>query len=68
MNKHFVLLVNFPQGECAFPTDTEDLIGALKEFDMERRTGFSTSILNDKNFALPRIVSARIVKIFSKDW
>ena len=64
MNKHFVLLVEYTTGECAFPVDTDDLAEALDEFRAELRQSFSDSVMGDKTFALPQIVSAKIVKIY----
>ena len=65
MNKyHFVLIVEYTSGKCAFPTDTDDLQRALREFEEEYRKSFSLSTLEDKTFTLPTILSAQIVKMY----
>lgn len=64
LNKHFILLVQYTSGECAFPTDMDDLTEALEEFKGELKQSFSESVLSDKTFTLPQIVSAKIVKIY----
>ena len=63
MSKHFVLIIEYTTGECAFPVDTDNLQEALAEFQEEVKTSFS-SVIGDKSFALPQIVSARIVKLY----
>ena len=62
--KHFVLLVKYVSGECAFLTDTPNLQRALKEFEIVRKRDISDSVLFDKSMALPEVQSARIVKLF----
>lgn len=64
MNKHFILIVEYSSGKCAFPTDTDDLVEALDEFRADLRRSFSDSVMSDKTFTLPQIVSAEIVKIY----
>ena len=66
MDKHFVLLIQYTTGECAFPTDTDDLMQALTEFKSEYLKGFSKEVLESKTFSLPKVVSARIVRIYSR--
>lgn len=61
--KHFVLLVEYLSGECAFPTDKDNLIDALKEFEEEQRSIYNGA-MGDKTFALPMILSAKIVKTY----
>ena len=63
MSKHFALLVEYTSGECVFPTDTDDIQKALSEFQQEVRASFS-SVLDDKSFSLPQIISAKIVKMY----
>lgn len=63
-NKHFVLIVEYTSGKCAFLTDTDDLAEALDEFRAEVRNSFSSSALGDKAFALPQIISAEIVSTY----
>ncbi len=64
MKKHFVLLVTYVSGECAFLTDTPNLQRALKEFDLVRKKQVSDSVLFDKSMALPEVQSAKIVRLF----
>lgn len=64
MDKPFVLIVQYASGECAFPTDTDDLIDALDEFKNEIRKSFADSVMGDKSFYLPQILSAKIVKLY----
>lgn len=66
MNKHFILLVQFINGECAFPVDTDDLMQAMTEFKSEYLKGFSKEVLEDKTFSLPKIACARIVRVYSR--
>ena len=63
MDKHFILLVEYASGECAFPTDTDDIQKALSEFQEEVKASFPKA-LEDKAFSLPQIISARIVKLY----
>lgn len=64
MNKHFVLVVQYASGECAFPTDTDDLIDALDEFKAAVRESFADSAIGDKSFSFPQVLSAKIVKLY----
>ena len=64
MKKHFVLLVKYVSGECAFLTDTPNLQRALKEFDIVRKKDMSDSVLFDKSMALPEVQSAKLVRLF----
>ena len=66
MTKHFVLVIQYSTGECAFPTDTDDLAEALDEFRAELCQSFSSNVMGDKTFTLPQIVSAKIVKVYYK--
>ena len=66
MNKHFILLIQYTNGECAFPTDTDDLMLAMSEFKSEYLKGFSKQVLEDKTFSLPKIISAKIVRVYSR--
>lgn len=61
--KHFVLLVRYLSSECAFPTDKDNLIDALKEFQEEQSVIYSKA-MGDKTFSLPPIVSAKIIRMF----
>ena len=61
--KHFVLLVEYASGECAFPTEKDNLLDALKEFEKEQRNVYNGAI-GDKTFSLPPIISAKIVKTY----
>ena len=64
MKKHFVLLVKYVSGECAFLTDTPNLQRALREFDIIRKKDMSDSVLFDKSTALPEVQSAKLVRIY----
>ncbi len=64
MKKHFVLLVKYVSGECAFLTDTPNLQRALKEFDLVRKKQMSDSVLFDKSTLLPEVQSAKLVRLF----
>lgn len=67
MPYHFVLIVKYLSGECAFPVDTDDLQKALKEFEEAQKQSVENSVLMDKSFSLPTIVSAKIVKLFYRN-
>lgn len=67
MKKHFVLIVEYVCGECAFLTNTPNLQQALKEFDDVRRKQASDSVLFDKSTALPEVQSAKIIRLFNNE-
>ena len=60
MNK-FCLILTYESGECAYLTEKPDLYEALKEYEDKR-----TSIWVESDFKapLPRILSAKLVRIF----
>jgi hypothetical protein len=64
IKKHFVLVVKYISGECAFLTDTPNLQRALKEFDIIRKKDVSDSVLFDKSTALPEVQSAKLVRLY----
>lgn len=63
MSKYYTLIVDYLSGSCAFATDKTDLVEALNEFDEVRRAEFAEAV-GDKTFALPDIISARLVKTY----
>lgn len=63
---HYCLIVEYASGECAFPTNTDDIQEALEEFIEKQKESFN-SVLGDKAFSLPTIISAKIVKMYYRN-
>ena len=63
MDKHFVLIVRYECGQCAFLTDTMDIDKAITEFKQLQQIKFKDSVMF-KDFKLPVITSAEILPLY----
>ena len=63
MEKHFVLILRYECGQCAFLTDTMEIDKAIAEFKKLQQTKFKDSVMF-KDFQLPVITSAEILTLY----
>lgn len=63
MDKHFVLIIRYECGQCAYLTDTMEIDKALAEFKETQKIKFKDSVMF-KDFNLPVITSAEILPLY----
>lgn len=61
MNKHFVLIIEYLTGTCAFLTDKSDIQEALNEFLELQSNQYNSA---DKSCMMPQVISAKIVRLY----
>ena len=64
--KPFMLIIEHVGGKLAFPVTNNDIQQALREYENARRMSVSMSVLHDKSFSFPTILSAEIVRTFQE--
>ena len=59
--KHFVLIIEYTTGSCAFLTDNINLQKALQEFEEARLSKYN---VDDKSSMIPEIISAKLFRLY----